>query len=248
MELTIKFVALVCFYQDGVAGQRLLKNLTDLEIPSIWADGRINQFPAIDNSNLSTDGFREIIKATKNTTLIDVGLHYPGDQINSCLQEAADQKYDYTITLGCDEYLTGELDKTYEVLERLKPNKPQRYKIPIVEHHPEGNNNAKHVAERITFMPGFVRVENIHWLYYSFYQGEYRMLGLEHEDMRPYGIILNHDDTIRPNWRNSVMDQFQKQQVPRERKELEQLMRNRFNISAENWKKFGVKHQKLLKT
>ena len=222
--MTIKITAIIGFYQDRIAGERLLKNLDSYDIHSIWADGRIEGFPKLGDSNLSSDGFREVIQSYKNTTLIDIGLHGPGDLINGMLQTAAEMKYDFTMTFGCDEYLTGDWNITCDALERFKFKRPMRFKVPIIEHNEEGNNNQKHIAERITFMPGYVHVKDIHWLYWSFFNGEDRMLGTERQDPVAFCVTLHHDDTIREKWRNQVIDKFQEEQVPRERRALEYVI------------------------
>jgi hypothetical protein len=236
--MTVRLCATVGFYQDGIAGKRLLKNLTDLGIPSIWGDGRVYGFTAIDSSNFSTDGFREVIQNTPNATLIDIGLQFPGQGTQKLFHTAAKMGYNYVINLGCDEYLEGDVDLFIENLGRIPLKEPTRMKIPIVEHNPEHNNNAKHVQSRVVYMPQYVEIKNIHWIYYHNFYGDDRpvIMGVEKNDPLVLGLTLHHDDTIRPDWRNTVMDIFQKEQVKRERAELKDMITA--ELTAEYDKKF----------
>lgn len=220
-------IALVGFYQDRHGGERLLKNLRSYDIPSIWVDSRLTGFMPIDNSDYSTDGLPEVIESYKDTMLFTFGESAPGEVISFMLKKAGGLGYEYSLVLGCDEYLTGDWNITNEALYDLQLKEPARIRMPIVEHNDTGLNrgNAKHVQDRIVYLPEFVYVKGIHWLYYTNFHGAERIIGEARQTPCVYGATVNHDDTIRPAWRNQVMDVFQKKQVAREKLELNTIVK-----------------------
>jgi hypothetical protein len=70
------------------------------------------------------------------------------------------------------------------------------------------------------------------------------MLGLEHTDPLVLGVDIHHDDTIRKPWRNQLMDKFQEQQSPRERKDLEKVIFDYFGQDINKRRTEGIKPKK----
>lgn len=228
---------LVGFFQDGVAGKRLAKNLQDLGIDSIWIDGRVEGFMAIDNSNLSTDGFKETLRNYSHVKHVhDFGLAPAGQSITWGFKCAAQMGYDYVIVMGCDEYLEGDFDLFRENLTRIKRNEPTRFRMPIEEHNPEHNHNAEHAQSRVISMPQYVYIKNIHWLYFHNFFGPDHPVIMAKHDNNPLvlGLTLHHDDTIRPAWRNNLMDIYQSKKTDEEWKIME-------DMASQDSSQFGIK-------
>lgn len=221
--MTDNIAAIVGFYQDRLAGTRLLQNLKKHKIFSIWADTRLENFMAIDSSNTSTDGLPQLIKSFPNTYLMSIGKTVPGQATMIMMKEAAKLGYEYVIVLGCDEYIEGEWETTKQALDYLQLKEPTRIKLPIIEHNPLKNNNASWQG-RIVYMPQYVEIGQIHWLYYSTYKGRRKIIGDIHQDPIVFGAEIHHDDSIRPEWRNNLMDVWQRHRTELETQELGKLV------------------------
>jgi len=202
-------VALIGFYQDRLAGERLLKNLIDLGIPSIWADLRLEGFKQYNNSDTSTDGFPAVIFETSTAHLFSLGLTKPGESMNFLLKKAHQAGYKYTITLGCDEYLEGDFELFKNNLGIIPMKEPTKLRMPLVEHNFGGTNGGGHITERVVYLPEFVFLKNIHWCYFHNYNGVDTPMK---KTPLVLGLTIHHDDTIRDPDRNKVMDDYQEKQ------------------------------------
>ena len=130
----IKLVAIVPFYNDFKALQRLLMHLSSIGMPSILCDGRFHNFQKIDESDLSTDGCRFLIHGFKNTTLLELSPCYVDEKINKLFHEAARQNYSHAMLLGCDEYPEGDFDIIQKNLQTLDQTEPRIFRVPFHEH------------------------------------------------------------------------------------------------------------------
>lgn len=229
-------IAIVGVYQDRDAGEGLLRNLESYDIPSIWSDGRVLGFPRINNSDQSTDGMRELVQSSKNAILVSHEPNYPGCATTECYKIAGDMGYRYAILLGCDEYVQGDPNLLHSNLERLNLKKPERIRIPFVEHNPQKNFNngpKEMVIDRIIYMPQYVYIKkDIHWFYYHNYFGyEYPMTDYS---KLVYGITIHHDDSIRPKWRDQLMDDYQKERTTQEHERLRSMLSERVEKEFED--------------
>jgi len=211
-----KLCALVGFYMDFDAGERLLNNLEKYRLRSYWIDSRVTNFPRLSNdpNDNSNDGLRELIIKAKYATLIDTPSEpEPAGYWTSKFFQEMGNDYDFILNLGCDEYISGDLDLLMENLIKMNINRPAKIRIPIIEHNPDHNNNVKHITERIIAMSKHVYIKNIHWCYYHNFNGKEEIL-----DYSPLalGITINHDDTIRPEIRNKIMDIYQRRKTKQE--------------------------------
>ena len=214
----VNLCALVGFYQDAHAGQRLHRNLESYEIPSYWIDSRVEGFPQLSENNLSTDGLREIVASGKYSKLIDAPIpQRPGYYLSMFFKNAKPLGFDHVMVLGCDEYLTGDLELLKENLAKLDLKEPHKIRLRFVEHNPQTNNNLKHVTERIINMPEYVSIKEIHWLYYHNKFGYDKIM---EKSPLVLGMEIHHDDKIRPEFRNKIMDIFQAKRQKFEQEEL----------------------------
>jgi len=207
-----KLCALVPFYMDRDAGERLLKNLESKKLRSYWIDSRVTDFPQLSNdvNDNSNDGLRELIIQSRYGSLIDTPKEpqRAGYYMSKMYKELG-KDYDYVLALGCDEYITGDMDLLMENLIKMKIDRPAKIRVPIVEHNPKHNHNVPHITERIIAMPGFVYIKDIHWHYYHNFHGVEEPLSYSPLAL---GIEIHHDDTIRPAIRNKIMDVYQKKE------------------------------------
>lgn len=203
-------VAIIPFYNDFKALQRLLMHLSSMSLPAVLCDGRFHSFKKIDNSDFSTDGSRFLITGFKSTTLINCGPCYVDEKINKLFHEAAKQGYSHAILLGCDEYPDGDLKLLLENLENLNQSEPMIIKVPFIDK--QGKSHQKNnFIERIIFMPGLVRAKGSHNTFFSAVD-QVRSI---YDTMRPYdspieGISIFHDNSIRNKERNELMLDYQK--------------------------------------
>ena len=107
---------MIAFYNDLDGMKRLYENLHGLGIYSIWADGRFQGFKRINGSNASTDGSREFIESKPDTHLFTVGPYHQYVKTSWLFRFSGD--YKYSLSMGCDEYLEGDLDLLYENLKK----------------------------------------------------------------------------------------------------------------------------------
>ena len=225
----IDFCALVGFYQDREAGQRLHANLEEYRIRSYWIDSRVEDFPQLSENNLSTDGLREIIFNGKHSTLIDAPIpQRPGFYISKFFENCRQLGHNHVMVMGCDEYLTGDFDLLKSNLARLELKEPCKIRLPIIEHNPQHNNNLKHVAERIINYPQFVSISNVHWIYQHSMFGKKQII---EKSPLVLGMELHHDDRIRLPIRNKIMDIYQGKRRQYEQKETEKILKLRINKS-----------------
>lgn len=211
-----KLCALIGFYMDKDAGERLLKNLEQYGVRSFWLDSRVENFPRLSNdpNDNSNDGLRELIHASRYGSLIDTPLETKpqGYWMSKCYAELG-KEYDFIFVLGCDEYISGDMDLLMENLIKMNIQEPAKIRLPIIEHNSKGNHNIPHITERIIAFPKFVYIKNIHWHYYHNYFGNEQPLKYSPLVL---GITIHHDDTIRPKIRNQVMDVYQKKKTKQE--------------------------------
>lgn len=209
-----EIAALIGFYQDRIAAERLLKNLDQYDIESFWCDSRVEGFHQYNNSDYSTDGLQEIIQSYRNTHLYSLGLSKHGQSMNLLLKQASN--YKYTITLGCDEYLEGDLNIFEDALDRFDFKEPMKLRLPITEHG-SGKSHGGRIAERIVYLPRYVFLKDVHYVYFHNYFGYDKPMGSTHwQSPLVLGLTIHHDDTIRDELRNTRMDEYQEAQKKRE--------------------------------
>lgn len=224
----MRLAAVIGFYFDGIAGKRLLKNLTELNIPSLWADGRVHGFARIESSDLSRDGFPEIIQDTPNAKLFSVGYTYPQKETGPqfLFKKAAELNYDTVMVLGCDEYITGNWKKALKDLEqRCKGDIPRRFHVRLDNRSKQQKyNDYPGTMGRFYYLPSRIYRRFSHYGWCYTHNGREELLVAEHPPIK--GITLVHDDSIRPAWRNELMDQYQAKCVPVERFQMEQFIKS----------------------
>lgn len=217
------FIALVGFYQDRKAGERLAKNLDELGIPSIWVDSRIEGFKQYNNSDVSTDGLPEILANYKSVSLFRLGLLKKGEAMNFMLKKASEMGFKYTITLGCDEWLEGNVELFKHNLGRISLLEPTKLRMPLIE-----KNGDRNISERVVYMPEFVFVRAVHYFYFHTYFGKEKLMAVNKgESPLVLGLRIYHDDSIRDPERNQAMDEYQKIDKKKEFETTLQMIRNK---------------------
>jgi len=206
----MKLVAIVPFYNDFKALQRLLMHLSSIGIPSILCDGRFHNFQKIDDSDISTDGSRFLVQGFKNTTLIDCGPCNVDEKLNALFHEASKQSYSYCILLGSDEDVEGDIELLKKELENISGEKPLLIRVPFEEKNPKLDKPPSFI-ERIFYMPGQISAKGN---YQSFYSSSDQAKGIS-DPMKSLSvgitaITIHHDSTIRTKERNELMKNYQK--------------------------------------
>jgi len=206
-----KIVAIIPFYNDFKALQRLLLSISSMNIPSIFCDGRFHDFKKINDSDFSTDGSRFLTLGFKKTKLIDCGPCYIEEKINKLFHEASKLGYSHTLLIGCDEYLKGDLKLLQQNLKNFDQKEPMIIRMPFQEHSTNEKLNRKDLfIERIFFMPGLIRARGSHRLFYSAIdQAKGKKQSMQSSPSTISSVTLHHDNTIRTKDRNELMLEYQ---------------------------------------
>jgi len=204
----IKLVAIVPFYNDFKALQRLLLNLSSMDISSILCDGRFHQFKKLNDSELSTDGSRFLIISFKNTSLINLGPCNIQEKINRLFQEASKNGYTHVLFLGSDEYLDGDKESFLKNLEKIDSTKPLLIKIPF-EDDDKTSKEKKIEIDRIFYLPGKITAKSLNSFFYSDDVTDITQ-DIETFPETVTGMSIHHDNSIRKKERNELMKEYQK--------------------------------------
>lgn len=210
----MKIVAVIQFYNDIDGMKRLYDSLHKHKINSIWADGRFEGFTRINNSDFSTDGSREFIKSKDDTLLITLPPMLECDNKSILLQEAGE--YDYAIQFGCDEYPTGNFDELVNNLDKITDESPAIYRVRVVvdESDTTGRPLSKDgMTEKIFYKPHRIKCHNTHW---SHFVDESEKPHISPEKAVD-GITIHHDQSVREQSRERLMDIYQNRQMIDER-------------------------------
>ncbi len=214
--LSKRYCAVIPFYQDRQAGEKLFNRLEDMGCPSIWADGRFKEFQPIDNSDISTDGFRELIESGQHSVLIEA----PGWEVQKkwslMFSHAGLLGYRYAFLFGCDEYPVGDFDLTIDKLPEHDDNVPRLFRIMMKEKGKQGFwKDYDGPKERLFYRPDLIEVRESHWAFYdkSFKDG-YPLLSPPTGES---GLIFYHNNQLRDKKRDDLMSAYQKVRVPGER-------------------------------
>lgn len=198
------------FFNDYSALVRLTKTNHELGLTGIFIDGPFPTFPH--TSDKSTDGSRELIEKFDNTVLLDAGENYIPHKFNMAMEKAIELGAKYVITIGSDEWIEGDV---LSLINNIKFDKPIN-KVTFMEHKPKSKWN-REVTElpRLIVDPRSIRLKEneVHWLYW--YNGT--LIVTTYFPLAE-GIVIHHDDSIRPSWRNQQMEEYQNENYWREQK------------------------------
>ena len=206
----IKLVAIVPFYNDFKALQRLLMHLSSMGMPSILCDGRFHNFQKINDSDISTDGSRFLVQGYKNTTLLNCGPCHVDEKLNVLFHEAAKQGYSHCILLGSDEDIEGDIELLKKELDQISKDEPVLIRIPFEEKNPKLDKPPSFI-ERIFYMPGLIRAKGTFQSFYSASdQAKTISTPMKSNPVGINAITIQHDSTIRTKERNELMKNYQK--------------------------------------
>lgn len=212
----VNFCAIVPFYDDYDAGINLLQRLTEMGVPSIWADGPFTEYYDLHGgSTQSTDGLREAIQKEPNAILIDSNVCYVQDKWNMLLTEAGKQGFQYAFLFGCDELPEGSFEKC--VAKIPHSDKPMVYRLYMEE---KGNNEGEQFKdhsgpkERIFYRPEGIEVRQLHWAFFDKTVKDAYPIVTTKAPIPHLKFI--HNNTVRPKERDKRMQEYQKVRVPGE--------------------------------
>ena len=234
-------------YNDFIAFERAWTSCDELGLKVMVGDGRFKypdrEFPKIDNADCSTD---ELVLFCEQHPIIDYFYHEPApeqEKLNFAMERAYKQGYKVFIMIGADAYLTGDIDEFVLNLDReitkLDINEPVNLKLQFKEHYPTAKwNFSGHVAKmpRIYYNYHNMEARNLHWLMYK--KGEKDdTKHLTPADILIYGLVLHHDNSVRPKERDILMTLYQDVNVLEERKIYYESCAPRFfnNITMQSY-------------
>jgi hypothetical protein len=200
-------------YNDIEALTRLLDTAHEQNTKVLVMDGRFIDFPQINGSDLSTDGTKELTEKTGNYYMpFDPCLEQ--DKYTAGLKFGHSKGYRYVMWMASDEYLQGSMDTFVKILDRFSITEPRIILVNYEEH----NLNSKYAHDfktqpRVHVNYKDIYYKNVHW---HAYIGDRRIKA----DGRVGGIIIHHDDRIRPKKRDEMMDDYADILVEKEKKWL----------------------------
>lgn len=215
----MRICAIIPFYNDFTGGERLYWHLHKHGIYSIWADGRFHNFKQINNSDLSTDELPAFLKLQPDTDVLDVGLCWMHDKLNRLFERVTSMCYDYCFLFGCDEYPIGDFTILLQNLKMYDIGKPCHYRVDIDERNPLDKTNKDQGIERIFYKPEHYTVDISHWHYQVNGKRQHSFIKIID------GVTVVHDDKIRSEERNKMMNDYQSINVPIERSKFMNIMR-----------------------
>lgn len=238
-----KVVAIVLVYQDYDGGKRLVDNLTEYGIHSIWGDGRFKgvsgkEFPQINGSDVSTDGLREYVLSKPNTKWLDIGLCLMEEKHNILYDEAHKAGATHALLLGCDEYLEGDYDLFLKNLDSFDKSYPMVIRVPMVQHHTTVDiDQYKGFLERIFYLPQFIRTRKIHWTHFCTLEDgnpDKPNVGMVSFPSPVLGLVIHHDSALREKKRDEMMQTWQRADVEDERAPIYEPIIEEAKIRARN--------------
>ncbi len=210
------YCSIVPFYQDRMAGINLFKSLKEHDCPTIWCDGRFKEFQQINDSDLSTDHFREIIQKEDNMLLVDCPAVEVQKKWSMMFQTAGKLGYKYAFLWGCDEIPVGDFDFCVKNLPEVDPDHPYLFRVTMIEKGKQGFwKDYDGPKERIFFRPDLIEVRQSHWAFFDkSYVDGYPLLSPPTGEK---GLIFYHNNQVRTKERDDMMSSYQKVRVPGER-------------------------------
>lgn len=205
-------VAIIQTYNDFQGVKRLHSKLKKYGISSIWGDGRFPDFEKINDSDLSSDGTRDYLLAQNDTKVMYYPKMYEYDKLTKLLHTAGNMAYKYAILFGCDEYPIGDFD---ELIKNLKhEDKPNVCRLKLTKESEKDNNtHPADYVERVFVYPQRISVKTTHWSYYTD-DGSKAIIS---DKKIIEGIIVHHNQSIRPKEREGLMSEYQVKQFTNER-------------------------------
>lgn len=215
-------------YNDFIAFERAWTSCDELGLKVMVGDGRFKypdrEFPRINEADCSTD---ELAFFCEQHPVIDYFYHEPApeqEKLNFAMDRAYKQGYKVFLMIGADAFLTGDLDEFVLNLDReitkLDIDEPVIMKIPFKEHYPTAKwNFSGHIAKqpRIFYNYHNMEVRNLHWLTYK--KGEKDDTKyLNPSEILVDGLVLHHDNSVRPKERDILMTLYQDVNVLEERR------------------------------
>lgn len=202
----VKITAIIPFYNDYKALQRLLLHLSSVRIPSILCDGRFHQFEKINDSNLSTDGSRFLVTSFKNSKLIQCAPCFIEEKLTMLFRQASNDGFSHAILLGCDEYPKANLELLLNSLKKINSETPLLIKIPFIEHNKNSKVFSGNIG-RIFYRLVSITAKSKDIFFYSDSQGQQKEVPLFAQVCK--GITIHHDNAIRKKERNDLMKEYQ---------------------------------------
>lgn len=179
----------------------------------IYCDGKYPGFPLKDIK--STDGSLDVIKKMKNVHLIQPNKEISEmDKNNLCFQKAAELNLDFIIQCDADEWIEFSREDFIESFsEEWDSNNINTFQFLVrFTNHFSSPPRIVNKLPRLFFKPQVLSCRNIHWWFYAL---DTRItidpvLTIE-------GIHMHHDDRVRSQARNELMNKYQDINIQREK-------------------------------
>lgn len=187
-----------------------IPNLIEFGVKRIkFYDGPFVDFPS--EVDYSTDGTLEYLREFEQVEIIHCGRMNHMDKQN--LRFTDNGIEDYILIIDCDEMVRGNYDEFEYCLKRVS----QKYIYPcfnIPLSDMDMYYTDRQFAARIFKNPGNWKVKDRHWFFY------YNDSRIEVQKCPVIGgIMILHDSSVRPSFREDQMKTFQKVYTPKEEKE-----------------------------
>jgi len=212
---------IICYvpvYNDADALGRCLKRLDILGIRGLVVDGRFTDFPQINRHDYSTDKTKEV--AESYNAIFE--YKSPGreqDKLNFAFDIARKHGYEVFMYCGADAFFEGDMSEFLLDLQRLYDRHvtlPTLINMQAKELQPDSKwNNTGSRQPRIILNYWKIEARHLHWTLYE--KGAPDITPLNPIGTIIGGLILYHDNSVRPKERDNLMTEYQNGNVPRER-------------------------------
>jgi hypothetical protein len=206
-------------YNDAEAISRCLEKLHKMGVKALVVDGRFEDFPAINDSDISTDNTQEVCQHFHaHYEVFPVGREQ--DKFNFALNIAEQLGYKVFMYCGADAWFEADMPEFLLSLQ-LKYERyitePTQITVQTEELQPDAKwNNTATRQPRVILNYWKMEARHLHWTMYEKGAHDTRPLSPMHDGVLE-GIKLYHDNTIRPTERDDMMTNYQNHNVERER-------------------------------
>lgn len=197
--------------KDGLDNH--VKRMKHLDFDArIYVDGK---YPGFNCEGVSSnDGSLDVIKRLPKNVIISPGKEITEmEKNNLAFKMAADLGIDILLQIDADEWVDFDRELLLEsFVEHFGSVGTFQYMTRFTNHYSSPPRIVNHLP-RLFFKPEFITCEKIHWWFYA-------MGNRITCDQTSFveGAHIHHDDRVRSEKRNQLMDEYQEENIEREKK------------------------------
>jgi len=197
--------------KDGLENHHTKMSKYDFDA-RIYVDGK---YPGFNYKGVaSNDGSLDIIKKIPNSILISPKTEIAEmDKNNLAFEKAGELGIDLLLQIDADEWVDFDRETLLEsFVDNFESVGTFQFMTRFTNHY-SSPPRIVYQLPRLFFKPEFIRCEKIHWWFYAFGN---RITCDQTSFIE--GAHIHHDDRVRSIERNKLMDEYQEENIEREKK------------------------------